>query len=184
MKNKLVFLLSLLSVIGFGQTNQNTKSYIYKTYQDFVNNKPSVIINPDKGEKLTFTFPAGLQTRLKVKKQAVKKVYKAGEIWGFKKDGFLYRYYQPKSQKDVDWEYKLYYKVIYNKDVVVYSVFHAESGLYAGGSDYESYYYSNDLMSAIKKVKDKNLTQDFKNNPKLIEKIKGIVAKDKKKNTK
>lgn len=175
MRNFILGTLILLSVNALCQNLDTTKSFIYKSYDLYLTEKPSVTLDHEKGDFIKFTFPAGLQTRLKTKSGEVETVYKPGDIWGFVLKGELYRYYEPKRQKEVDWEFKLYYKVIYNKEVVVYSVSHI--GTLPTEDNYTSFYYSADLTSEIKKVSDKNLTADFSDKPQLVNLIKKLTVK-------
>ena len=66
--------------------------------------------------------------------------------------------------------------VIYNKEVVIYSVGHIGNVAMAE-DDYSLYYYSIDLISDIKKVKDDNLNSDFSNKPEIIDLIKKFTVK-------
>lgn len=174
MKNFILGALILISVSALCQNIDTAKSFIYKSYDSYLSNNPSVILDHEKGDIIKFTFPAGLQIRLKTKSGEVVTIYKPGDIWGFMQKGELFRYYEPKNQKEVGWEYRLYYKVIYNKEVVVYSVYHDGP---MPGDTYTAYYYSADLTSEIKKVTDKNLTSDFSDKPQLVELIKKLTVK-------
>lgn len=172
-KDRLIKLnIKLVSIIDqILNNNTTTNSYIYKTYEEFNDGEPSVTLYHEKGDVIKYSFPARLKTRA----NETEAIYKPGDIWGFKMKGELYRYYQPNKQKEVDWEFKLYYKVIYNEDIVVYSVD------YIGGlptdDDYTLFYYSDNLVSEIKKVNDKNLTNDFADKPEIIEAVKKLTNK-------
>lgn len=171
-----IFLLFLaVSQVMFSQSD-TTKSYIYLTYDEYIQNKPSVILDHENGDVIKYSFPAGMQTRLKTKSDNIVKIYKPGEIWGYKEKGVLFRQFSNYKQKDLGWEFKCYFKVIYNKEVVIYSVGHIGNVAMAE-DDYSLYYYSIDLNSDIKKMKDDNLNSDFSNKPEIIDLIKKFTVK-------
>jgi len=161
-----VFIFSYISL--FCQNKDTTNCIIYKSYVDYINNKPLIKSNLNKGDKFKFVFPAGTETRLKVKIKSIDTIFKAGSIWGFEKKGFLFRYYEPNNRKEVAGENKLYYKIIYNKEVVIYTINHFPHEI-------PLYYYSKNLSTNIKKVKDENLSTDFSDKPKIIELIHKIT---------
>ena len=158
----------LIGLASFGQNKELNKSYIFKTYEEYQQNKPSLTLDFKKGDKIKFAFPAGLQTRLKIKTDNSVTIYKPGGIWGYEKQGVLYRQFADYKQKDLGWEFKCYFRVIQQKEIVIYAVRHNEAGSYRGARNYTSYYYSMDLNSEIKKINEKNLQSDFKNKPELM----------------
>ncbi len=168
MKKVILTTVAIIIALGsFGQNKELNKSYIFKTYEEYQQNKPSVTLDHEKGDKLKYSFPAGLQTRLKTKSDDVVTIYKPGDIWGYDKKGVLYRQFANYKQKELGWEFKCYFRVVQQKDIVIYAVKHTEAGSYRGARNYTSYYYSLDLNSEIKKINEKNLQSDFKDKPEL-----------------
>ena len=157
----------LIALGSFGQNKELNQSYIFKSYEEYQQNKPSVILDHEKGDKIKYAFPAGLQTRLKIKTNNSVTICKPGDIWGYEKQGILYRQFADYKQKELGWEFKCYFRVVQQKDIVIYAVRHTEAGSYRGARNYTSYYYSLDLNSEIKKINDKNLQSDFKDKPEL-----------------
>lgn len=172
LKNILIYaLFYVISYNAICQESDSTKSYIYKTYDEYLNNNASEILDHENGDIFKFVFPAGLQTRLKSKTGDLETIYKPGDIWGFKHKGELFRYYQTKKQEGLGGEYYLYYKVIYNNEIVIYTMHHEELVGYSF-DNYDAFYYSDNLTSAIKVVSDKNLFDDFPHDSEKIKKIK------------
>jgi hypothetical protein len=178
MKKVILTTLALTIVLWtFCQNNNMTKSFIYKTFDEFTQDKPSVTIDYEKGDIIKYSFPAGLQTRLKTKTDDVVTIYKPGDIWGYKEKGELYRHFSNYKQKDLGWEFKCYFKVIYNNEAVVYSVAHIRDALIMVESTYTVYYYSKDINSDIKNINDDNLNADFSDKPEIIKIIKKLTNK-------
>ena len=178
MKQLILTTAIILLVFGtFGQNKDMTKSYIFKTYAEYKQNKPSVTLDHEKGDKIKYSFPAGLQTRLKIKSDDSVTIYKPGDIWGYMEKGVLFRQFSNYKQKDLDWEFMCYFQVIYNKEIIVYEVQHSESGSYRGAKDYTLYYYSLDLNSDIKKINDENLNTDFRDKPEIIKMLNEFLPK-------
>lgn len=171
---KIISTLFVLIIVlcSFCQNNSLTKSYIYKTYEEYKQDKPSAIVDHEKGDVIKYSFPAGMQTRLKTKSDDVVTIYKPGDIWGYKEKDVLYRQFSNYKQKDLDWEFKCYFKVIYNKEVVIYSVGHI--GVLPTENDYTMYYYSVDLNSDIKPINEENLNSDFPDRPEVVKLIKDM----------
>jgi len=175
---KKVFLTTVAMTIvlwSFCQNNSMTKSYIYKTHDEYKQDKPSVTLDHENGDLIKYSFPAGMQTRLKTKSDDIVTIYKPGDIWGYKEKDVLYRQFSNYKQKDLDWEFKCYFKVIYNNEVVIYSVGHI--GALPSDSDYTMHYYSVDLNSDIKPINDENLNADFSDKPEIIKIIKEQTKK-------
>jgi hypothetical protein len=161
--------MSLLVSFSFGQENNLTESYIYKTFDGYFAEKPFATLHHQHGDVIRYAFPAGLETRLKTISDNCITFYKQGSIWGYKKKGALYRQYTNYKQRDLGWESCIYFKVIYNEEVVIYSVKH--SGAPPAFTNYNSNYYSVDLNAAIKTITEKNLITDFYDKPEIIKRI-------------
>jgi len=193
MKTSLIILLTIFSSIGYGQNDTITKSYVYLTYDEYIKNKPSVIIDHDNNDNINFTVPGGL-FRVKTKVNNEKTIYKPGDIWGYKKRGELYRFYDDYKQKELDWEWRSYFKIIYDKEITIYQMYNDNGyNTAVGGNDpltmvlsllvssvvssaisegNYTYFYSHDANSKLKVLTKENLALDYTDTPETIELIK------------
>ncbi len=182
-------ILAFTPLLGLSQKDTITKSFIFLTYNEYTTNTPYVTVDHTNKDNINFTIPAGL-FRLKTKINDTKTTYKPGDIWGYKKRGQLYRYYGNYKQKDLNWEWQPYFKIIYDNEATVYSMLSDQSPIKeskdpltnilsalvsVSGSlllvDGYHYFYSIDANSMLKVVTPENLKADYPNNPEIVELI-------------
>lgn len=162
-----IFLL-FISFIGLSFCYSQSKvsfAGIYNTKNNFLNDSLSFRIELDKEsqslKKLFFLNKNVIQ----IKSADTIVEFKKGEIFGYYKDGFKYRYI--KSESD-------YIELVArNKKIDIYKV-----KSYLKSFIVEYYYFSLNLNEEFIPLTKKHLSKYFKNSPELLQKIKELKSAD------
>ncbi|MCT4317804.1 hypothetical protein CMT34_17435 [Elizabethkingia anophelis] len=170
---KIFFIVLLSPLLGLSQSkgaNCLEAATIYQSYRDYLNGRPvdSTCLS-NKGNNISIFY-----NKLTLKDGKLKRKYKHGSLWGYKKGNDVFRYYDKASTFGTYG----YHKIIDQNGLVIYSK--KESGGYRMSSTYTVHFYSKDLDSPLKKLTIKNLKTDFPD-PSFIaelEKLKSLTEKD------
>lgn len=156
--------------------------FVYLSSDDFSNQKPTLTVMKEKGEKIKYIFPKGLGHIKVIKKDTIgySKLnpfvvknekglivykFKSKSIYGYCKNGQCFRYYEdPKSWKIHDG----YHTIEDTSNLYIYSR-RMSNGRY--GSTVR-YYYSLNVNDKLKHLTIENLEMDFKQNQIIFDKLK------------
>lgn len=138
---------------------------VYITESDFLNYRLSHKIRENsKGYKFGLSAPADLKLEIRIEKPDTVLKYKAGSAYGFAECGKNYRYFKGDELDAPD----DFYRVEETAGLVIYT-----SALVTGNE----HYYSLSRTGKIRRLRIKNLEEDFKHKPEFIEAAKELNKK-------
>ena len=161
MKTYFKFILLMSSMMMLSQTSCDKYGKLFKDYQSYINGKAVDSLCLDN--KLNRLEVTPLTISIESEKNRSKKYKSDGSIWGVSRGDEFFRFVEKSSFFD----YGKFIKVIYKSDgFVLYSI--CEMDTYGLNLNIE-YFYSLGINNTVKKLKVKNIEEDFPNPIFLVE---------------
>jgi len=169
MKQKLILIASVFSILSFNASAQKDSSGVYKTASDFQQGKLSYAINY-KTEKhkikdnLLFN-----ESEIKVKHEGISYTLKKAETYGYRDTkGIDYRFVENKV-----------YRILSKGDGLILYVYQSPTGSTKGSIKYISqYYFTKDLASAPQALTKENVKAAFPGNHKFHDALDATFKED------